>query len=93
MTEVVESIKRVTDIMGEISAASDDETSGVHQVRQAVTRMDQITQQSAALVEEMAVAASGLKSQAHELVQTVAKVAYELSRRVVPPNAGAHLKK
>ncbi|MBI2750115.1 MAG: HAMP domain-containing protein [Burkholderiales bacterium] len=71
MTEVVDSIRRVTDIMGEISAASNEQSSGVNQVGEAVTLMDQATQQNAALVEEMAAAASSLKSQAHELVQVV----------------------
>jgi methyl-accepting chemotaxis protein len=73
MTEVVTSIKRVTDIMGEISAASNEQAAGVSQVGEAVTQMDQSTQQNAALVEEMAAAASSLKSQALELVQTVAQ--------------------
>ena len=72
MNEVVTSIKRVTDIMGEISAASSEQSQGVSQVGEAVTQMDQVTQQNAALVEEMAAAASSLKSQAQELVQTVA---------------------
>ncbi len=72
MTEVVASIKRVTDIMGEISSASNEQASGVAQVGEAVTQMDQVTQQNAALVEEMAAAASSLKSQANELVQSVA---------------------
>jgi methyl-accepting chemotaxis protein len=72
MTEVVNSIRRVTDIMGEISAASVEQSTGVSQVGLAVTRMDQTTQQNAALVEEMAAAASSLRSQAQELVQTVA---------------------
>jgi methyl-accepting chemotaxis protein len=72
MSEVVSSIRRVTDIMGEISAASSEQSSGVNQVGEAVTQMDQATQQNAALVEEMAAAASSLKSQAHELVQAVA---------------------
>ena len=77
MTEVVTSIKRVTDIMGEISAASNEQSLGVSQVGEAVGQMDQATQQNAALVEEMAAAASSLKSQAQELVQTVA--AFKLS--------------
>jgi hypothetical protein len=62
----------VTDIMGEISAASTEQSQGVSQVGEAVTQMDQVTQQNAALVEEMAAAASSLKSQAQELVQAVA---------------------
>jgi methyl-accepting chemotaxis protein len=71
MTEVVDSIRRVTDIMGEISAASSEQAAGVAQVGAAVTSMDQSTQQNAALVEEMAAAASSLKTQAGELVQVV----------------------
>ncbi|MDZ7922108.1 methyl-accepting chemotaxis protein [Rhodoferax sp.] len=71
MAEVVSSIKRVTDIVGEISAASTEQASGVAQIGEAVQQMDQVTQQNAALVEEMAAAASSLKSQAGELVQTV----------------------
>jgi uncharacterized phage infection (PIP) family protein YhgE len=69
---VVSAIKRLTDIMGEISAASTEQSQGVAQVGEAVTQMDQATQQNAALVEEMAAAASSLKSQAGDLVQTVA---------------------
>ena len=72
MAEVVNSIRRVTDIMGEISAASSEQSKAVSQVGNAVSQMDQATQQNAALVEEMAAAASSLKSQAQELVQTVA---------------------
>ena len=72
MTEVVSSIRRVTDIMSDISAASAEQSAGVSQVGEAVMQMDQVTQQNAALVEEMAAAASSLKSQAGELVQTVA---------------------
>jgi methyl-accepting chemotaxis protein-1 (serine sensor receptor) len=71
MSAVVASIRRVTDIMGEISAASSEQSSGVSQVGEAVTQMDQATQQNAALVEEMAAAAASLKLQAQELVQTV----------------------
>ena len=72
MTEVVASIRRVTDIMGEISAASSQQSAGVSQVGEAVTQMDQATQQNAALVEQMAAAASSLNSQAGELVTAVA---------------------
>jgi methyl-accepting chemotaxis protein len=72
MTEVVSSIRRVTDIMGEISAASAEQSAGVAQIGEAVVQMDQVTQQNASLVEEMASAASSLKSQAQELVTTVA---------------------
>jgi len=72
MSEVVSSIRRVTDIMGEISAASTEQSAGVAQVGEAITQMDQATQQNAALVEESAAAAGSLKSQAQQLVQAVA---------------------
>jgi methyl-accepting chemotaxis protein len=72
MTEVVSSIKRVTDLMGEISAANDEQSTDVSEVAEVVKQMDQTTQQNAALVEEMAAAASSLRSQAQDLVQTVA---------------------
>ena len=72
MTEVVNAIRRVTDIMGEISAASSEQSAGVSQVGEAVTQMDQATQQNAALVEQMAAAAGSLSGQARELVEAVA---------------------
>ncbi|MBK6294469.1 MAG: MCP four helix bundle domain-containing protein [Rhodoferax sp.] len=72
MTEVVSSIRRVTDIMGEISAASAEQSTGVAQIGEAVKQMDHTTQQNAALVEQVAAAASSLQSQAQELVQVVA---------------------
>jgi len=83
MTEVVSSIRRVTDIMGEISAASSEQSAGVAQVGEAVTQMDHATQQNAALVEEMAAAASSLKGQAQDLVETVS--AFKLSQRPISP--------
>ena len=72
MAEVLQSIQRVTDLMGEISNASDEQSAGVAQVGQAMSQMDQVTQQNASLVEESAAAASSLKSQAQRLVQAVA---------------------
>jgi methyl-accepting chemotaxis protein len=72
MKNVVGSIKQVTDIMVEITAASNEQAAGVSEVEEAVTQMDQATQQNAALVEEMAASAVSLKSQANELLQTVA---------------------
>ncbi|XHS77018.1 methyl-accepting chemotaxis protein [Burkholderiaceae bacterium UC74_6] len=71
MSEVVASIRKVTDIMGGISVASAEQSAGVSQVGEAVTQMDQVTQQNAALVEEMAAAASSLSSQAQGLVRAV----------------------
>ena len=72
MDEVVTSIKRVTDIMGDISVASSEQSQGVAEIGEAVSLMDRVTQQNAALVEEMAAAASSLKAQSDQLVQTVA---------------------
>ncbi len=72
MTEVVASIRRVTDIVGEISAASVEQSQGVAQVGEAVTHMDKATQQNAALVEESAAAAESLRTQAEQLVHAVA---------------------
>jgi methyl-accepting chemotaxis protein-2 (aspartate sensor receptor) len=71
MQGVVGAIRRVTDIMGEISAATHEQSVGVAQVGEAVTSLDQATQQNAALVEQMATAASSLKTQAGDLVQAV----------------------
>ncbi len=71
MTEVVGSIRRVTDIMGEISAASNEQSTGVAQVGEAVGQMDRVTQQNAALVEQSAAAADSLKTQAQQLLQAV----------------------
>ena len=72
MGEVVASIRRVTDLMADISAASREQSAGVSQAGEAVTQMDQTTQQNAALVEESAAAAESLRQQAHQLVQAVA---------------------
>ena len=87
MTEVVSSIKRVTDIMGEISAASTEQSAGVAQVGEAVTQMDRATQQNAALVEESAAAAERLKGQAEQLVHAVA--VFKLGSGSPVPGAGA----
>ncbi|MGN6581570.1 MAG: hypothetical protein ACTHJ1_16530, partial [Bordetella sp.] len=69
--EIVASVKRVTDIMGEISAASEEQSSGIDQVNLAVTQMDETTQQNAALVEQAAAAAGSLEEQARQLAQAV----------------------
>jgi methyl-accepting chemotaxis protein len=71
MDEIVESVKRVTDIMSEITCASQEQTSGIEQINQAISQMDQVTQQNAALVEEAAAAAESLQEQAGALAQVV----------------------
>ncbi|MBB3812773.1 methyl-accepting chemotaxis protein [Xanthomonas arboricola] len=72
MSEVVASVQRVTDIMGEISAASQEQSAGIEQVNQTVTQMDEATQQNAALVEEATAAARSLEDQAVQLTDAVA---------------------
>ena len=71
MQEVVQSIRRVSDIVSEISSASIEQNAGVAQINEALTQLDQATQQNAALVEESAAAAESLKKQAGDLVQVV----------------------
>ena len=71
MTEIVESIRHVTDIMGNIAAASGAQTEGISRVNEAIGEMNHVTQQNAALVEQMAAAASSLRSQSDALVHTV----------------------
>lgn len=78
MQEIVSAIQRVSDIVGEISAASVEQSSGVAQIGQAVSQMDQTTQQNAALVEQSAAAADSLRKQADELVVAVA--AFQIAR-------------
>jgi methyl-accepting chemotaxis protein I, serine sensor receptor len=67
MGEIVQAVRRVTDIMGEISAASEEQSDGIAQVNLAVTQMDSVTQQNAALVEEAAAAAASLEEQTRQL--------------------------
>jgi methyl-accepting chemotaxis protein len=72
MTDVVASIKRLADIVGEISSASTEQSAGMAQVGEAIGQMDEATQQNAALVEQSAAAAESLRQQAQQLVQAVA---------------------
>ena len=72
MQEIVVAIHRVTDIMSEITTASVEQSSGIEQVNLAITQMDEVTQQNAALVEEAAAAAESLEEQAHNLSVSVA---------------------
>jgi len=72
MQEIVASVQRVTDIMGEISAASEEQACGIEQINRAVSQMDEVTQQNAALVGQAAAAAGSLQAQAQQLAQAVA---------------------
>ncbi|KQN98016.1 hypothetical protein ASF01_09015 [Stenotrophomonas sp. Leaf70] len=71
MGEIVTSVQRVTDIMAEISAASQEQSAGIEQVNQTVARMDETTQQNAALVEEATAAAHSMEQQAQALAKAV----------------------
>ncbi|MCL1567773.1 methyl-accepting chemotaxis protein [Xanthomonas nasturtii] len=80
MAEIVASVQRVTDIMGEISAASQEQSAGIEQVNLTVTQMDEATQQNAALVEEATAAARSMEEQAGELTQAVSIFKIEAER-------------
>ncbi|QHE94571.1 HAMP domain-containing protein [Pandoraea fibrosis] len=82
MGEIVQAVKRVTDIMGEISAASAEQSSGIEQVNRAITQMDEVTQQNAALVEEAAAAAGSLEEQANRLKSVVSVFRLDASQAV-----------
>ena len=71
MDEIVSSVQRVTNIMGEISAASQEQTSGIEQINRAVAEMDMVTQQNAALVEESTAAAHAMQQQTGDLSQLI----------------------
>lgn len=71
MDEIVNAVKRVTDIMSEISVASREQSSGIEQVNQAVTQMDEVTQQNATLVEQAAAAAESMQEQAQALIHAI----------------------
>ena len=89
MQEVVQSIGRVTEIMGDISRASDEQSIGVQQIGQAVAQMDQATQQNAALVEQSAAAADKLRQQAGELLHSVAAFRLNGDTRAASAEAAA----
>ena len=84
MTDIVNAVTRVTDIMGEIASASDEQSRGIDQVAIAVAEMDSVTQQNASLVEESASAAAALEDQAERLNQAVA--AFRLNATAVNRN-------
>ncbi|MDW2742984.1 methyl-accepting chemotaxis protein [Atlantibacter subterraneus] len=92
MGEIVNAVTRVTDIMGEIASASDEQSRGIDQVGLAVAEMDRVTQQNASLVQESAAAAAALEEQASRLTQAVSVFrinadAREISQDATPPKA------
>ncbi|YCH29191.1 methyl-accepting chemotaxis protein [Erwinia sp. D4-22] len=89
MTDIVEAVRRVTDIMAEIAAASDEQSRGIQQVSQAVTEMDNVTQQNAALVEEASSAAVSLEEQAARLTKAVAAFRLSQQESSAPVNVAA----
>jgi len=95
MQEIVDSVRRVTDIMSEITAASAEQTAGIEQINEAVTQMDQVTQQNAALVEEAAAASASMQEQAGMLASAVSVFRIDTRdidlQAVVPAAAAAPL--
>jgi methyl-accepting chemotaxis protein-1 (serine sensor receptor) len=94
MDEIVQAVRRVTDIMGEISAASEEQSGGIEQVNRAVVQMDEVTQQNAALVEQAAAAAASLEEQTRQLQTVVGQWrvtggGQQGTRAVARPTAGA----
>ena len=85
MAEIVGSVKRVTDIMAEISAASAEQSTGIEQVNQTITQMDETTQQNAALVEEATAAARSMEDQAQQLAEAVGR--FIIAEAVAAPEA------
>jgi len=80
MNEIVNAVKRVTDIMAEIAAASSEQSSGIEQVNQALIQMDEVTQQNAALVEEAAASAEAMQEQAGNLMRAVSMFKLEAGK-------------
>jgi methyl-accepting chemotaxis protein len=89
MDEIVGAVRRVTDIMADISTASQEQSNGIEQVRQAVVQMDRVTQQNAALVEQAAAAAETMQEQAQGLEGAVAVFRVDTARtpRALPAPA------
>jgi methyl-accepting chemotaxis protein len=85
MTEIVERGKRVTDIMGDITSATQEQTAGIEQINEAITQMDEVTQQNAALVEEAAAASDSLQDQAGNLAKVVSMFKLNGGQAAVAP--------
>ncbi len=92
MSEVVAAVKRVTDIMREIAAASEEQSAGIEQVNRVITQMDEATQQNAALVEEASAAAESMKQQSAHLAESVSVFVLDGASSAVAPPAGAAAK-
>jgi methyl-accepting chemotaxis protein len=93
MSEVVQSVKRVTDLMGEISAASGEQHTGIEQVNQAIMQMDEVTQQNAALVEEASAAAQSMAAQSNTLRELVSIFKIDTANTGVQVDAPRALRK
>jgi methyl-accepting chemotaxis protein len=84
MEEIVNAVKRVTDIMGEITAASSEQSQGIEQVSRAITQMDDVTQQNAALVEQAAAAAESMEEQAQQMAQLMSSFRLSAKGTAIP---------
>ncbi|MFM0173799.1 methyl-accepting chemotaxis protein [Paraburkholderia sediminicola] len=93
MGEILQAVQRVTDIMGEIAAASEEQSSGISQVGRAVTQMDEVTQQNAALVEQAAAAAASLQDQAGRLRDTVSAFRVNGAEGAAPGSAAVAVRR
>jgi methyl-accepting chemotaxis protein len=91
MTEIVSSVQRVSDIVGEISAATSEQSLGISQVNSAISNLDQMTQQNSALVEESTAAAESLKDQAGRLGQVSRKFNLGQSENQAQPGSNIQL--
>src|SRR6202162_3507736 len=89
MDEIVDSVKRVTDIMSEIMAATQEQSAWIEQVNQAISQMDQVTQQNAALVEQAAAASESMQDQARNLAKAVSVFQLD-GRQTTPPTIAPH---
>jgi uncharacterized phage infection (PIP) family protein YhgE len=88
MSEVTQAVARVTDIMQEIASASDEQSRGIEQVNQAVTQMDEVTQQNAALVEEATAASQSLENQGRHLIDSVSFFTIDSGSAAMATDAG-----
>ncbi|MGO4477684.1 methyl-accepting chemotaxis protein [Massilia sp. 2TAF26] len=93
MREIVDGVRRVTDIMSEITAASHEQSSGIEQINRAIAQMDEVTQQNAALVEQTSAAAEAMQDQAARLAQAVSVFKVEGAAQAVAPTLSRPLKR